>query len=104
MRTEYMHVSDQDLVLAADGELPARAAARVESHLAACWTCRVRQQEIEGAVGEFVRTYRRAFDARLPSSEGPRSRLPGIDGFRAGCGDFRGCCSAPLPASPWPSC
>jgi hypothetical protein len=75
MRTEDMHVSDQDLVLAADGELTAPAAARVEAHLAACWTCRARKQEIEGAVGEFVRTYRRAFDARLPSSAGPRALL-----------------------------
>jgi hypothetical protein len=75
MRLEDTHVSDQDLVLAADGELPARAAARVDVHLAACWMCRARKQEIEGAVGEFVRTYRRSLDGRVPANDGPRALL-----------------------------
>jgi hypothetical protein len=69
------HLSDQELLLAADGELSRRAAERVRSHLAACWSCRTRQQELEHAIGEFVHEYGRALDARIPSGEGPRALL-----------------------------
>jgi Putative zinc-finger len=75
MQRDDIHLSDETLMLAADGELSPRDAARVESHLAACWTCRTRKQEIEGAVTEFVRFYRRTLDAQTPSSEGPRALL-----------------------------
>jgi hypothetical protein len=75
MQRDDIHLSDETLLLAADGELSARDAARVMSHLAACWTCRTRKQEIEGAVTEFVRFYRRTLDAQTPSSEGPRALL-----------------------------
>jgi len=46
MLSEESHLSDQELLLAVDGELPPRDAARVQSHLAACWACRSRNQEI----------------------------------------------------------
>ena len=58
-----------------DGELSPREAGRVESHLAACWACRVRKQEIETAIGEFVRFQRQNFDLRIPPSDGPRALL-----------------------------
>jgi hypothetical protein len=69
------HISDTDLVLAADGELSARAAARVESHFAACWTCRARKQEIEAAAADFAREYHRASERECPPAEGPRALL-----------------------------
>jgi hypothetical protein len=75
MRFEDNHLSDEDLLLAADGELSAQASARVHQHLAACWTCRARKQEIEGAVGEFVRAYRQTLDAQCPSGDGPRAMV-----------------------------
>ncbi len=75
MRFEDNHLSDEDLLLAADGELSARASARVHLHLAACWACRARKQEIEGAVGEFVRAYRQTLDAKCLSGDGPRALL-----------------------------
>lgn len=75
MRNEDHHLSDQDLLLAADGELSDRASARIQLHLAACWTCRARKQEIEGAVGEFVRAYRQNPDTQCPPADGPRALL-----------------------------
>lgn len=69
------HLSDQELLLAADGELSTRAAGRVHSHLAACWSCRTRQQELERAIGEFVHEYGRHLDAQIPSADGPRALL-----------------------------
>ena len=75
MLSEESHLSDQELLLAVDGELSPREAGRVESHLAACWACRVRKQEIETAIGEFVRFQRQNFDLRIPPSDGPRALL-----------------------------
>jgi hypothetical protein len=75
MLHEDHHLSDEELLLAADGELPARAAGRVQSHLAACWSCRARQQELERAIGAFVREYGQSHDAQIPNAEGPRALL-----------------------------
>src|ERR1700733_10013488 len=75
MLSEETHLSDQELLLAVDGELSPRDLERVESHLAACWACRVRKQEIETAIGEFVRFQRQNFDLRIPPSDGPRALL-----------------------------
>jgi hypothetical protein len=38
---------DQDLILAADGELPTRRVERLRKHLADCWACRVGAQELK---------------------------------------------------------
>jgi hypothetical protein len=69
------HLSDNELLLAADGELSSSAAARVRSHLSACWTCRARKQELDSAVISFVQTYHRTTDARIPSADGSRALL-----------------------------
>jgi|HubBroStandDraft_1064217.scaffolds.fasta_scaffold35609_3 hypothetical protein len=70
-----MHVSDQELLLAADGELPTRCAARVHAHLAACWSCRARMAEIEGTIADFARVHRQTLDPHLPPIAGPRALL-----------------------------
>src|ERR1700677_1494516 len=75
MLSEESHLSDQELLQAVDGELSPREAGQVESHLAACWTCRVRRQEIETAIGEFVRFQRQNLDLRIPPSDDPRALL-----------------------------
>jgi hypothetical protein len=66
------HLSDQELLMATDGELSARDDRRVQSHLNACWHCRTRKQEIEATIGEFIRTHRRTFDMQIPPANGPR--------------------------------
>lgn len=73
--SEGFHLSDQELLQALDGELASRDIERVQSHLAACWACRSRQQEIEAAIGDFIRLQRGVVDSRLPSAEGPRALL-----------------------------
>jgi hypothetical protein len=75
MRREDNHLSDEDLLLAADGELAAADTARVQSHLAACWSCRTRNQELVEAVVDFVHAYRGTMNTRLPSGDGPRALL-----------------------------
>src|SRR5271170_5838476 len=72
---EETHPTDQELLLATDGELSMVQAARVAGHLAQCWPCRARKQELEEAVVDFVRLQRRQLDPRLPPAAGPRALL-----------------------------
>src|SRR6516164_3533781 len=69
------HPTDQDLILAADGELPARRVERLRKHLAGCWQCRVRAKELEGAISEFVHLHRGSLDPLLPPAAGRRALL-----------------------------
>ena len=66
-----MHLTDQELVRALDGELSARDATRADAHLAECWKCRARKQELENAIAGFVRLPQ----SSLPPAEGPRALL-----------------------------
>jgi len=75
MLSEDSHLSEQDLLLLADGESEPSAAARATAHLAECWFCRTRKQEIEEAIGDFVRFHRSGLDPLLPSASGPRALL-----------------------------
>lgn len=75
MLPEILHLSDRELLLWADGEVPARRAAAFERHLCSCWTCRARLAELERAIGDFVQIYRREFDVTLPPVAGPRALL-----------------------------
>ena len=68
-------LSDQELLLAADGELPTRRAAQVHVHLAACWSCRARMAEIEGTIADFARAHRQTLDPQLPPIAGRRALL-----------------------------
>jgi hypothetical protein len=75
MRYEDSHISDQELLLAADGEISPKREGQVEAHLATCWVCRARQQEIVGALAEFVRVHQQNLGASIPPAAGPRSLL-----------------------------
>jgi hypothetical protein len=69
------HLSDQELLRAADGELPTRGDEHVHAHLAACWDCRARMAEIEGTIADFARAHRHDLDHQLPPMDGPRALL-----------------------------
>jgi hypothetical protein len=75
MQSEDSHISDQELSMAADGELSSAREAEVLSHLAGCWTCRTRQFELEHTIGEFVRLHRAGGESLLPPAAGPRAQL-----------------------------
>jgi hypothetical protein len=75
MRYEEVHVSDADLLLNLEGELSARSAKRIANHIAACWKCRARKQELESAIGDFIRAYQHEMNADLPPAAGPRALL-----------------------------
>jgi hypothetical protein len=69
------HISDQDLLRAADGELSSAEAPRIHSHLEACWTCRTRRMELDKTIACFVRAQRGSTENELPAIEGPRALL-----------------------------
>ena len=75
MLRDSLHLSDQELLLWADGEVAPPRAAGMQRHLTACWTCRARMAELERAIADFVQVYRRDLDATLPPVEGPRALL-----------------------------
>jgi hypothetical protein len=69
------HISDEELVRSADGELSPQRAREVGSHLEACWDCRARMEEIQAAITGFVRAHHAEFDPQLPPVAGPRALL-----------------------------
>src|SRR6202051_1143022 len=75
MLSHESHLSDQELVLAVDGELPSARAEQAAAHLLECWPCRARKQEMEHAIAEFVQLHRGHLDPLLPPPAGPRALL-----------------------------
>jgi len=75
MKHEDQHLSDQDLLLDVDGELSTHDAKLVRAHLKACWKCRVRRDELESSISDFVRLHQDQFDSNLPPPDGPRALL-----------------------------
>jgi hypothetical protein len=75
MLNRDLHLSDQELLLFADGELSPRYAARLRKHLTECWACRARATELEGAIADFVHLHRSTVAARVPRDGGLRSSL-----------------------------
>ena len=71
MHLDESHLTDHELLLAADGEL---SAARSE-HLARCWTCRARKRQLEGTIVSFVEFQHHSLDSHVPPAAVPRALL-----------------------------
>jgi hypothetical protein len=69
------HISELDLLMAADRELPARKAAEIHKHLEECWMCRTRMKEIEDSIVDFMHAYRQDTDSQLPPPQASRALL-----------------------------
>ncbi len=75
MNDHRLHLSDADLLMFSDGELPKARATAIRQHLDSCWTCRARLQTLEQTITGFVRARNEALDSELPSAAGPRALL-----------------------------
>jgi hypothetical protein len=64
------HVSDTDLVMAIDGELPVWRQREVGEHVRACWQCRARRAQYERSIEEFI-TWHTGLP--VPPADGPRA-------------------------------
>jgi hypothetical protein len=73
IRSEVSHLTDELLLLAADGELSASEANRVRLHLEACWSCRVRQEKIQEAITSVVEYRDLIVQPHLPPSRAGRA-------------------------------
>ena len=74
MRELNTHLSDEELLLLADGETGAREEEKIREHLTACWSCRLRRRELDDAITEVARMHRESAPP-LPPPDGPRALL-----------------------------
>jgi hypothetical protein len=75
MNYDNAHLSDEDLLLAADGEPSPKHVKRVQAHLAECPRCRARMSEMERGIAGFVSLHRGNLDPLLPPAARQRSML-----------------------------
>lgn len=68
------HVSDEELLLAADGE-PGRKVRQVRVHLEACPRCRARAAQIQNTIADFACAQQSSLDSELPCIASPRALL-----------------------------
>jgi len=66
------HISDDQLLLALDGELTAGESTQVKDHLEACWSCRARSEQIEAAIASLVEYRDLLASSFVPISVGER--------------------------------
>ncbi len=57
MRTKRSHLSDEEILLFIDRELPSRRHVRARFHLAECESCTRRRTELEGTLSDFSRIH-----------------------------------------------
>jgi hypothetical protein len=74
MRKEHLHVTDEELLLQAEGEMGAGSASEIRAHIEDCSQCRDRLAELEGRLAEAGEAQRAA---ELPAGAGPRALLKG---------------------------
>lgn len=75
MRQYDSHLNEDDLLLSIDSELSGSRAEQVEEHLAGCWDCRTRKQNLEKTIGNLVTARHAEFDPQIPTGAGPRALL-----------------------------
>jgi hypothetical protein len=80
------HISLEDLLRFADGELSYLKRVRAKHHLAACWECRAKLQQAESTIGEVMELHHRTMDPQLPPVAGARALLKArlLDDVRSG--------------------
>jgi hypothetical protein len=75
LHLDDLHLSDQELLLVADGELPQRHADRARLHLAACRTCRARMGKIKNTLTDFTRLHNDGIHSHSDSVASSRALL-----------------------------
>lgn len=79
------HITERELALAANRELPRGRADAVRSHLESCSECRARLASFEAALGEYFDAYHGELDSQTPDQTRARQNLTErIEGFAGG--------------------
>ena len=77
MNEEAQHPPREQLLLYVDRELTPKGAARVETHLEACWSCRAQVSKIDKSIADFMEFDRAMLPPRLSP---PPNSWRGFDG------------------------
>ena len=56
MSSVNSHMSLEELLRLADGELSVVETARAKHHLSACWDCRAKLRQAESTIGRWIRS------------------------------------------------
>jgi hypothetical protein len=75
MQGSQMHLSDEELLLFSDQELPPRTASRVREHVAQCETCRGRLKELDAASANFADLHEQEIQAQSSYASNARNLL-----------------------------
>lgn len=73
--SEKVHLYDEELLLAQEGEVSSRHGRRIRDHLHACQACRSRRDALEGALAELRDAHREIVDTRVPPISVSRGAL-----------------------------
>ena len=69
------HLTDEELLLLADGELSLQPARKAQQHLLSCWECRARMSDLQDSIVTFVHLHHTMLDPHIPPADAPRSLL-----------------------------
>jgi hypothetical protein len=75
MQGNLVHLSDEELLMFSDQELPPRPASKVREHVAQCETCRERLKELEAASADFADLHEQEIQAQSSYSLNARNLL-----------------------------
>jgi hypothetical protein len=75
MANKEFHLSNEELLQLADGELGSNREAAGRRHLARCWSCRARLAAVENVIVQFMQMRISEGKIQLPSAAGPRALL-----------------------------
>jgi hypothetical protein len=75
MREEDLHLTDDGLLLQADGDPRSGSDVRGRAHLASCPQCGARLKHLESTLAEFGTAHEEIWKAELPPGVGPRALL-----------------------------
>jgi hypothetical protein len=75
MVSKLTHLSDEQLLLVADGEASRGESKQARAHLAVCWACRSRLAELEETIADFISLQQQTPDPSQFDASGPRALL-----------------------------
>jgi hypothetical protein len=75
MSEENLHVTDDELLLHADGEVRPASGGRIRAHLESCPQCRARLTHLESTLAQFGEVHRETWKTTLPDGTIPRALL-----------------------------
>jgi hypothetical protein len=75
MKEENLHVTDDELLLHADGKVRSASGSRICAHLDSCPRCRARLEDLESALSEYGEAHRDIWKATLPAAANQRALL-----------------------------